>query len=192
MVRYASYAAKHRKDSAWKMLVKFTIDYGGVNFPLPYKIEHNVYVGFCSIFSGCKKAMSGNPCPDCQNPSLWEGLNWNGDMHGWIKEFVRKKYQRLVTINPDIEFFYCLLGGEPLDQDERELEIIHHHVMQGCGRDIPTVLFTGYDSCEESRYVKGYVNYIKLGSFLGNSYRKNNLPSGLATVNQRWQEINSV
>ena len=85
------------------MLVKFEIDFGGVNFPLPYKKEEKVYVGFTAVFAGCKCAMNGNPCPDCQNPSLWSSLDWDGDIHGWLREFVRKKYKRLVAVNPSIE-----------------------------------------------------------------------------------------
>ena len=151
-----------------------------------------MYVGFCSIFSGCRRAGAGNPCPDCQNPFLWLGLEWDGDIHGWIRDFVRRKYRNLVAVNPSIEFFYCVLGGEPLDQDERELEIVHNHVMNGCGRKIPTVLFTGYDSWQGSSYVRDFVDYVKLGPYLGNEYKKENLPSGLATVNQRWEKRMSV
>lgn len=173
------------------MLAKFTIDFGGVNFPLPYKKKDKVYVGFCSVFAGCRRAINGNPCPDCQNPSLWLGLDWDGNAHEWIRDFVKTKYENLMAVNPDIQFFYCILGGEPLDQDERELEIVHQHVVSGCGRKIPTVLYTGYDSYQNSEYVKKYVDFIKLGEYLGNSYRKKNLPSGLATVNQHWEKIST-
>ena len=34
--------------------------------------------------------------------------------------------------------------------------------------------------------------YVKLGPYLGNEYKKENLPSGLATVNQRWEKRVSV
>ena len=174
------------------MLAKFTIDFSGVNYPLPYKEEDKIYVGFVAVFSGCKRAMNGNPCPDCQNPSLWEGLKWNGDMHGWIKDFVYKKYTAFQAISPEAQFFYCILGGEPLDQNERELEIAHKHVMNGCGGKIPTVLYTGYDTWQGSQYVKKYVDYIKLGAYLGNVHRKQSLPSGLATTNQRWECVFQV
>ena len=174
------------------MLAKFTIDFGGINFPLPYKKEGKVYVGFMAVFSGCIKAMNGNSCPDCQNPSLWNGLEWNGCAHEWIQDFVREKYERLTAVNPDIQFFYCVLGGEPLDQDERELKIVHQHVMNGCGRKIPTVLFTGYETWEKSDYVRRFVDYIKLGPYLGNKYKKENLTSGLATVNQYWEKLRNI
>ncbi|MBR0076493.1 MAG: 4Fe-4S cluster-binding domain-containing protein [Synergistaceae bacterium] len=171
------------------MLAKFNIDFGGVNYPLPFKKQNKIYVGFVAAFAGCKRALNGNPCPNCQNPSLWDGLEWDGDIHAWVRDFVRKKYINLSSFNPEINFFYCVLGGEPLDQNERELEIVHNHVMNGCGRNIPTVLFTGYDSWQHSEYVKNFVDFIKLGAYLGNDKRKNNLPSGLATVNQRWERI---
>ena len=171
------------------MLIKFDIDFGGVNFPLPFKRRDKVYVGFTAVFAGCGRAGAGSPCCDCQNPSLWLGLEWDGTTHDWVKDFVEKKYKTLLSVNPGIEFFYCVLGGEPLDQDERELEIVHNHVMSGCGRKIPTVLFTGYDSWQSSSYVRNFVDYVKLGEYLGNDYRKENLPSGLATENQRWEKV---
>ena len=176
------------------MLAKLDIDFGGLNFPLPYKKPDKLYVGFSAVFSGCKRAMAGNPCPDCQNPSLWQGLDWNGDRHEWIEPFVQKKYRLLQEINPEIEFFYCALGGEPLDQSLAELEAVRDAVMAGCGQRIPTVLFTGYSDVPVQMlgYVAERVNYLKTGTYLGDKYKHTGLSSGLATENQRWIKIEST
>ena len=171
------------------MLVKIDIDFGGVNFPAPYRKPNTLYIGFVSVFAGCKRALAGKPCPDCQNPSLWSGLAWNGDKHAWIADFVRKKCELLKGI--DAELFYCILGGEPLDQDERELKIVHRHVIQGCGRKLPTVLYTGYSSIppQVAGYVKAEIQYLKIGEYLGDAQREEGLPSGLATRNQKWVRL---
>lgn len=168
------------------MLTKFSVDFGGVNFPLPYRENDRVYVGFTAVFSGCRRALSGNPCPDCQNPSFWGRLDWDGYTHDWIVDYARKKYERIIAINPDTRFFYCVLGGEPLDQDERELIIVHNNVMKGCGRKIPTVLYTGYDTFQASAYARNFADFVKVGAYLGDKHRKTGLSSGLATENQRW------
>ena len=161
-----------------------TIDFGGVNFPFPYREPDKVYVGFTAVFSGCWRAMNGNPCPDCQNPSLWGNLDWNGDTYEWIEEYVRKKCALLT----DVELFYCVLGGEPLDQDAKELETVHRRVMTACGRQIPTVLYTGYDEAPKpvAGYVEQYVDYLKTGAYLGDKYKVKGLSTGLATKNQKW------
>lgn len=189
------------------MFVKITVDFGGVNFPAPYKDPDKLYIGFVSVFSGCRRALRGNPCPDCQNPSLWAGvpiqktLNW-GDEYipasdvVLIESFVRKKYENFKNITAPVEFFYCVLGGEPLDQHPMALEIVHNQVVRGCNHQLPTVLFTGYPSYQDPAidpmvldYVKERVDYIKVGPYLGNQYKEDNLETGLATRNQQWIKI---
>ena len=174
--------------SARFMFSRITIDYGGINFPLPFR-EDKLYVGFVAVFSGCKRAIQGNPCPDCQNPSLWSFEN-GGDINN-VESYIRKRFRNIFRIAPEIEFFYCVLGGEPLDQDVRELELIHDLVEQGCGCKLTSVLFTGYDEipCKYEDYISRRINFVKLGPYLGNDKRENNLPSGLATRNQQWKVI---
>ncbi len=174
------------------MFSRITIDYGGINFPLPFRDPEKVYVGFVAIFSGCKRAIQGNPCPDCQNPSLWDFGNC-GNV-GRIESFVRKRYMNISRIAP--EFFYCVLGGEPLDQSVEELRLVHDFVERGCGQKLPSVLFTGYYKIPHGyeNYIRKRIDYVKIGPYLGNSKREDNLPSGLATRNQEWivcRKINS-
>ena len=189
------------------MFAKLTIDFGGVNFPLPYREPDKLYIGFVSVFSGCRRALRGNPCPDCQNPSLWSGvaiqktLNW-GDAYvpaeklSEIESFVQKKTQLFSSINTPVEFFYCVLGGEPLDQHHMALEVVHQMVIRGSNKQLPSVLFTGYNDWHDPeidpnviQYIEDKIDYIKTGPYLGNAFKKENLETGLATENQRWQKL---
>lgn len=58
-------------------------------------------------FGGCKRAMSGNPCPGCFNPLLW-----NGDV-------CRPRTPESVVRSLDANFipkYITIVGGEPTDQ----------------------------------------------------------------------------
>jgi hypothetical protein len=72
-------------------------------------------------------------------------------------------------------------------------------VREGLNRSFQSVLFTGYSSLNQvginedaKRYALGQINYIKVGSYLGDSYKVDNLESGLATANQYWVIANPV
>lgn len=189
------------------MFAKITVDFGGVNYPAPYKDPNKLYIGFVAVFSGCRRALRGNPCPDCQNPSLWSGvpiqktLNW-GDEYipspavTLIESFVRNKYRNFRDISTPVEFFYCVLGGEPLDQHPMALELVHTQVERGCACRLPTVLFTGYSDYKDpaissgvQEYIEKRVDYIKVGPYLGNQYKRDDLQTGLATANQQWIKL---
>lgn len=179
------------------MFCNLTVDFGGVNFPLPYKKPNTIYIGFVSVFSGCTRAKAGHPCPDCQNPSLWEHVVTPQFCKEDITRFVSRKMKifREIHKHSNVVYFYSILGGEPLDQLAEELEEIHKMVQQGVGHPIPTVLFSGYPHLTlADRRVQDYVavrvNYLKLGPYLGNQHRKLDLSSGLATENQEWLVIN--
>lgn len=189
------------------MFAKLTLDFGGVNFPLPYKEPDKLYIGFVSVFSGCRRALRGNPCPDCQNPSLWNGvpIQRTADVGSQyvpatklseIESFVKKKTELFKGINTPVEFFYCVLGGEPLDQHYMALEVVQNMVIRGTNKQLPTVLFTGYSDYQSPeidpnviQYIKDRVDYIKVGPYLGNDFKKDNLETGLATENQRWIKL---
>ena len=189
------------------MLYDVNIDFGGVNFPKPYYQKGKVYIGFVSVFSGCNKAMAGRPCPQCQNRSLWFH-----DLHGAQKihntqeayQFVRKKMNVFAGLydNKDIQYYYVILGGEPVDQKVSDLEDVEFQVRKAIKdansivdlNSIPTVMFCGYDnlkkvSLDMRNYIINSVTYLKIGRYLGDKHRKTNLDSGLATENQRWIKV---
>lgn len=184
------------------MFYDLTVDYGGVNFPKPYKQQDTLYIGFIAVFAGCNRAINGNPCPDCQNSSLWNPrCKSRFDSIKDIATFVRKKTSIFDSISSGkpVKYFYAVLGGEPLDQDADDLRTIHRSVREGLNRSFQSVLFTGYSSLNQvginedaKRYVLDQINYIKVGSYLGDSYKVDNLESGLATANQYWVIANPV
>ena len=94
-------------------------------------------------------------------------------------------------------YFYTVLGGEPLDQSLEELTDVHNLVEIGMGNRPPTVLFSGYPNLsmvdkQVQDYVERRVNYLKLGPYLGNDFKRGGLESGLATENQEWIVMNEV
>ena len=80
-------------------------------------------------FAGCQKALSGNPCKNCFNPSLWD--NSKHIPHD-VKEIVdvldRHKIPKYITI----------VGGEPTDQPDGLRELIPLLKQHG----YETILFT--------------------------------------------------
>lgn len=189
------------------MLYDVNIDFGAVNFPKPYYKKGKAYIGFVSVFSGCNRAMNGKPCPQCQNRSLWFH-----DLHGAAKisntdeayAFVKKKMNIFAGLydNRDIQYYYTILGGEPLDQRVSELQEVEFSVRKAIKdtntiidlNTIPTIMFSGYDnlkkvSSDMKNYIINNVTYLKIGRYLGNKHRKEDLDSGLATANQRWIKV---
>lgn len=77
-------------------------------------------------FGGCKRALSGNPCPDCFNPKLWNGENCYSKS---VKEIAD------VLDNSQIPKYITIVGGEPTDQLEglialgKELSARNYHLM---------------------------------------------------------------
>lgn len=181
------------------MFCNLTIDFGGVNFPTPHKMDGVQYVGFVAVFSGCARAARGNPCPDCQNPSLWD---FNAPRRYTIddmEDFVRAKKKNFDAVFDPIKtkYFLALLGGEPLDQDISELYAVWACMSNVFSGGFSTVCFTGYPSVESippktASFVLWAVDYLKLGPYLGNEYKKENLSTGLATDNQFWVKISDL
>lgn len=190
------------------MLYDVNIDFGTVNFPKPYQDRNTVYIGFTSIFSGCNRALSGKACPNCQNSFLWFH-----DMtaHGKITSakdayiFTKRKMDKFTGLYSDrkIQYYYTILGGEPLDQPVSHLEEVQQSIYNAIKdsnpmidtiNDVPTVMFSGYDnlrkvSSKMKNYIINNVTYLKIGRYLGNRHKKDNLPSGLATENQKWIKV---
>lgn len=68
------------------------------------------------FLAGCKKACSGNPCPDCFNKELWDRDNYCAlvtpqEAYEQIRKFARNK-------------FITFVGGEPLDQIEPLADLV--------------------------------------------------------------------
>ena len=183
------------------MFYDITVDFGGVNYPKPMKQDDILYIGFVSVFSGCNRAMMGHPCPDCQNPSLWQPVCRPKfqDLDA-VSAYIRKKVDLFdqVSANKTVQYFYAILGGEPLDQDVLALKIVHKIVRDSIPHEIRSIMFTGYPSLDHAligsdirRYVEEQIDYLKVGAFLGNDHKIEDLESGLSTPNQYWIDLSN-
>ena len=178
------------------MFCNVTIDFGGVNFPTPHKEDGIQYVGFVAVFSGCSRAAHGNPCPDCQNPSLWDFNSVQRYSVADLKEFLQRKKKNFESVfsAPRTRYVLALLGGEPLDQSSDELDSVWYQMVRVFGHGFQTVCFTGYPSLDaipraSVPFVRDTVDYLKLGPYLGNQHKRTGLSSGLATENQYWVDF---
>lgn len=181
------------------MFCNLTVDFGGVNFPTPFKDPNVMYIGFVSVFSGCNRAIHGHPCPDCQNPSLWDYKVPTKFHMNDIVPFVKKKMSlfRSVQKGKKTRYFYTILGGEPLDQELDELAEVQYLVELGMESSPVSIMFSGYPSLhmvsdEMVDFLHRRVNYLKLGPYLGNKFKKEGLATGLATENQEWLVLNGI
>lgn len=66
------------------------------------------------FFAGCKKALYGNPCPECFNSALWSMENCFNQSPQEITEYILK-----MTDNK----YVTIVGGEPFDQSIALLEL---------------------------------------------------------------------
>lgn len=84
-------------------------------------------------FAGCRKALSGNPCKNCFNPTLW-----NNEKH------IPHTPQEIVDVlnMHQIPKYITIVGGEPTDQEEGLKELIDLLWMQ----NYEIVLFTWHNT----------------------------------------------
>ena len=83
-------------------------------------------------FAGCQKALSGNPCKNCFNPTLWNNKNH-------IPHEAREIVDVLDMHN--IPKYITIVGGEPTDQMEGLKELVP--LLKKRGYEI--VLFSWHD-----------------------------------------------
>lgn len=122
----------------------------------------------------------GNPhCKGCHNPSSWD-FN-NGEPYDCLYEDkIKNKVEDFKSLINNIMIF----GGEPLDQDHKELKrmlkTLHNY-------NIPIWIFTRYEFKNIPDFVKKYCDYIKCGRYIPELSCENNIQYGikLATSNQK-------
>ena len=157
------------------MLTDFRIDFGQDGLQDWISVE--------LVFSGCRKALSGNPCKGCHNPALWTFEN-SGPFENPMQALEK---QLLTWKEKDVEFEgIVLLGGEPVDQDPDEVieavGLVHQHYP-----DLPVMIYIGYDTLDELPQTSGKIvalcDFVKIGGY------KEEIPpregSRLASGNQR-------
>ena len=96
-------------------------------------------------FAGCQKALSGNPCKNCFNPTLW---NSNSHIPYDVKEIVD------VLDMHNIPKHITIVGGEPTDQLEGLKELII--LLEERGYEV--ILFSWHDP----KWIIKHIGYFLL------------------------------
>lgn len=126
--------------------------------------------------AGC----NGQPkCKGCHNPELWDfniGEDWKTKMYDIIV-----KCDEFSNIIEKVMIF----GGEPLDNDEKE--IIDLLITLNNNTTLDIWLFTRYELADIQEDIKHLCNYIKCGRYDEELLSDDNIQYGikLASSNQR-------
>lgn len=109
-------------------------------------------------FAGCKRALSGNPCPECFNPKLWDGSrNYFLSPVDIVDNLDRQNIPKYVTI----------VGGEPTDQIEGLVDLIT--ILHDRGYHIMLFTWRSYDWVKEQI---GLINLKKIDIMVTEPYVK--------------------
>lgn len=105
--------------------------------------------------AGCK----ANPhCKNCHNPELWD-FDYGKEYTSEIRETIIDKIKSFDNIIDGI----WILGGEPLDQDIKELE---HLIDDFRGLKKKLWLYTRFELDELPEDIKKRVDFIKTGRYV--------------------------
>jgi len=126
--------------------------------------------------AGCR-GKNGIHCKNCHNPESWcfdQGMNYELYLNK-----IKEKNSDFDSLIKNIMIF----GGEPLDQDYKELEIFLNSIKE-IDKDI--WLFTRKPINEVPNFVKEICSYIKCGAYI-EELKEENVQYGitLATSNQK-------
>ena len=130
---------------------------------------------FDIYLAGCKSPH----CPGCCNPETWEF-----DQGEACNEILLKKLLTKIRTFDSLFAHVMIMGGEPLDQDEEELEQLLRQLSQA-GKSI--WLFTRYNLDRVPASIKQHCDYIKCGRYEHTQRTEHNVQYGirLASANQR-------
>lgn len=145
------------------------------------------------IFSGCARGASGNPCPGCHNPELWDfKLDRSCDEESFFKEFI-SQLQEWKT-DGAAHTIVTLIGGEPLDQSKEEAIKALDALKAGGYGELPILLYTGkteeeiFKSFSEHPFLAA-ASFIKCGPYIRELDNKDDSSRpALASFNQRIYE----
>lgn len=126
--------------------------------------------------AGC----NGNPhCAHCHNPESWD-FN-NGEK--FDEKFLDKVSEKITDFD-DLIKNIMIFGGEPIDQNHKELESMLESLSN---YRKPIWLFTRYSIDNVPDFVKKYCEYIKCGRYDSELVSDDNIQYGikLSTSNQK-------
>lgn len=128
--------------------------------------------------AGCKGDPIKGHCKNCHNEESW-CFNQGSPYDNEFKEKIIKKIKSFDNIIKNIMIF----GGEPLDQDEKDLCILLDF-LNSFNKDI--WIFTRFPIDEVPRIIKDKISYLKCGAYIEELKTEDNIQYGikLATSNQ--------
>ncbi len=114
------------------------------------------------VYSGCNRAIGGNPCPGCHNEWLWPHFAGTfvcrRKFDEWLGKLARTGWKPSGIV---------VTGGEPLDQDAKEVLFDIDMVKKAFGTKLPILVYTGYEWDEgllDHPLVK-VADYLKCGPY---------------------------
>ena len=96
------------------------------------------WISLRATFSGCLRALSGNPCPGCHNPDLWA---FHQADEARTSEIFRLFLEQQRDDDAVVDGL-VLVGGEPLDQPDLASVI---RTARAVFPEIPVLVYTGYE-----------------------------------------------
>jgi anaerobic ribonucleoside-triphosphate reductase activating protein len=130
-------------------------------------------------FSGC------NPphCRNCHNSCLWD-FSVGSDYKIELDKIIN-------NLNTSITKWAFIAGGEPLDQNNHELEDFLKTIKTNC-KNIDIWLWTRFQEEDIPENIKQYLSYAKVGEYIcdSESYEEPLFGITLASTNQRIIRIN--
>jgi organic radical activating enzyme len=135
--------------------------------------------GACIViwFSGCSFQ-----CEECHNPRLWSSDI--GDKYDAFELFID------ITKIPNEHKSVVYLGGEPLEQNRYDLEILTNELSK---HGYKIWLYTGFDFCDVPKYMLDMAYTIKCGRYDKNQKQEGILASSnqhfYRKYNNQWRQI---
>ena len=118
------------------------------------QISYNIYLSGCKNNKNC-------PMDKCHNPEL-RNFDVGFDWEHWKQKIIEQTQKQFFTC-------FCLLGGEPLDQDEEQLLDFLSFLN---AFSLPIYIYTGYDEnilIEKCMNIHSLVKGIYFGSYVEGS-----------------------
>jgi len=133
----------------------------GYGNDIPGKTSLNIYFAGCLSNKKCDREL-------CQNKQL-QDFNNGKDYNEWIEN---------INLLMKTGFFdcYCLLGGEPLDQNIEDMKNLFKQLQQ-----LPIYAYSGYDIDDNEDKIREYMKDLNIIDVYAGHYDENNNFN-----NQRW------
>jgi len=118
--------------------------------------------------AGCK---ADPHCKDCHNPELW-----SFDVGEPYNDALRDKIKNKVLGFEELIDKIWILGGEPMDNDTKELEYLLRDLKE---LNVDIWLWTRYDLYDVPGRIEKLCSYIKTGRYIPELHTEDNIQYGV-------------